>query len=293
LKHAFQSIFFSYSSHISILLLIFGFHFLMKQISSDEKQIEVQKISLKQMDELFKKPEPEPSQNAKEASNGLEETNIDKNAQSAPSAASSGNDQEMKRKGLGLLALQTAKPSAERAVRIDRPGLAKDSMTAIADSGTGFQSLSAGIRTENDVRPVAVLAGISGGSYQGGEIGDQIKTAANKTQRVELVRKEIEIRGGLDASIIQQIVEERLSEVRYCYENALLSNPNLSGKVETSWTIQADGNVSNLVSRSEDVMASNLHNCIKERIVLWKFPQPKGGGVVHVKYPFVFSSLGS
>ncbi|MGA0163997.1 MAG: AgmX/PglI C-terminal domain-containing protein [Bdellovibrionota bacterium] len=293
LKHALQSIFYSLGSHISILLLVLGFHFLVTQISSDEKQIEVQKISLKQMDELFKKPEPEPSQNAKEASNGLEETNIDKNGPSAPSAASSGNDQEMKRKGLGLLALQTAKPSAERAVRIDRPGLAKDSMTAIADSGTGFQSLSAGIRTENDVRPVAVLAGISGGSYQGGEIGDQIKTAANKTQRVELMRKEIEIRGGLDASIIQQIVEERLSEVRYCYENALLSNPNLSGKVETSWTIQADGNVSNLVSRSEDVMASNLHNCIKERIVLWKFPQPKGGGVVHVKYPFVFSSLGS
>ena len=192
---------------------------------------------------------------------------------------------------MGLLALQTAKPSQERAVKISRLGLNQENM--IADSGTGFKSLGAGIRADNEARPLAVLAGISGGSYQGGEIGDQIKSAANKTQRAELVRKEIEIRGGLDVSIIQQIVEERLSEVRYCYENALLSNPNLSGKVETSWTIQADGTVSNLASQSGDAMASSLHNCIKERIGLWKFPQPKGGGVVNVKYPFVFSSLGS
>lgn len=291
LKHTLQSALFSFSSHVSIFLLIFGFHYLIQQISSDEKPIEVQKISLKQMDELFKKPEPEMKRETQEASNGSQEKEINQNAKSAPSAASSGNNKKIKRKGLGLLALQTAKPSAERAVKIDRSGLAKESL--VADSGTGFQSLSAGIRSENEVRPVAVLAGISGSSYQGGEIGDQIKSAANKTQRVELVRKEIEIRGGLDASIIQQIVEERLSEVRYCYENALLSNPNLSGKLETSWTIQADGSVSNLISQSEDVMASNLHNCIKERIVLWKFPQPKGGGVVHVKYPFVFSSLGS
>lgn len=291
LKHTLQSILYSLSSHASILLLVFGFHFLVKQLSSNEERIEIQKISLKQMDALFKKPEPEISKDAIEASKKIEDSNVDQNAKSAPAAASSGNNQEIKRKGLGLLALQTAKPSPERAVKIDRPGLAKASL--VADSGTGFQSLSSGIRAENEARTVAVLAGISGGSYQGGDIGDQIKSAANKTQRAELMRKEIEIRGGLDASIIQQIVEERLSEVRYCYENALLSNPKLSGKLETSWTIQADGSVSNLVSQSEDVMASNLHNCIKERIVLWKFPQPKGGGVVHVKYPFVFSSLGS
>lgn len=285
IKHSLQSVLYSFATHVSILLLVFGFHFLKTQFSSPEQEQEIQKVSLKQMDLLFKKPEPEPraQQDSK--------PELEKKAPSAQAATTSGDNQKLRKKGMGLLALQTAKPSQERAVKISRLGLNQENM--IADSGTGFKSLSAGIRADNEARPLAVLAGISGGSYQGGEIGDQIKSAANKTQRAELVRKEIEIRGGLDASIIQQIVEERLSEVRYCYENALLSNPNLSGKVETSWTIQADGTVSNLASQSGDAMASSLHNCIKERIVLWKFPQPKGGGVVHVKYPFVFSSLGS
>jgi hypothetical protein len=290
LKHQVHSILYSISSHASIVLLLFGFHFLSKQISSPSAVPAMQKISLQQMDFLYKKEVPDTAQDEVDNSKGLN-AKIDKsNTRSAPPAATAASQEEQSGRSLGLLGLQAAKPTSDRAVKISRPGL--NSEVLVADAGSGFSSLSQGIRSGQESSSVALLAGISGSSYQGGEIGEKIKAAARETQRVELERKEIEIRGGLDASIIQQIVEERLAEVRYCYENALLSNPQLTGKIDTSWTILSDGSVSNLVSQSSDVVGSSLHDCIKGRIAIWKFPEPRGGGVVHVKYPFVFSSLG-
>src|SRR5690606_4360549 len=102
-----------------------------------------------------------------------------------------------------------------------------------------------------------------------------------------------EVRGGLDPAVIRQIIEERLPEVRYCYEKALLESKNLKGKISASWTISAQGGVLDLSTASEEVQDTVLHPCLREQMNQWKFPQPKGGGVVHVKYPFVFNPVGS
>jgi hypothetical protein len=34
-------------------------------------------------------------------------------------------------------------------------------------------------------------------------------------------------------------------------------------------------------------------SCILSKIRRWKFPEPKGGGVVAVNFPWVFSSAGT
>jgi hypothetical protein len=139
---------------------------------------------------------------------------------------------------------------------------------------------------------VASLEGRGVEAYQGG-LGEKVKQGSFRGASIKLVRREVEIRGGLDPAVIRQIIEERLSEVRYCYENALLKKTNLQGKISASWTILADGTVSDLKSESDEIETKILHPCIKDQIKNWKFPAPKGGGVVHVKYPFLFSPVGS
>lgn len=306
-KHLFQSLGFSAVTHLSIFLIVLGFGFVFEKLQAPKEELKAQKISIQQVSELFKAPEPEPLEELKppppkEVPQKIEKRTekTRKSAQAAKSAASNtgsrpaavapGKGSKTEVTGMGLLAIQTANTSnADRSLRLDKPQV--NVQVAEAEIGASFSSTGLGIRSGKETKSVAMLGGISGSSYQSGALSS--KVTAGDGKGIQLVRKEVEIRGGLDPAIIQQIIEERLSEVRYCYENALLSKANLSGKISTSWTIQADGSVTNLVSNSEDLSERTLHDCIKDRIARWRFPQPKGGGVVHVKYPFVFSSLGS
>jgi len=191
---------------------------------------------------------------------------------------------------MGLLGVQAARNTQARSLNIEQAKVFNPDPNA-KTSGMGINSMGQGVRAGVQTQQVAQLNGVAVGGYQSGAVSKQIN--ASRAPAVQLVRKEIEIRGGLDPAVIQQIVQERLAEVRYCYENALLADVNLGGKISTSWTIQANGSVADLSALSDDPRMQKIHGCIKERMGRWKFPEPKGGGVVHVKYPFVFSSLGS
>lgn len=100
------------------------------------------------------------------------------------------------------------------------------------------------------------------------------------------------IQGSLDKEIIRRVIKQHIAQIRYCYEKELTRSPGLFGKVATQFTISANGNV-----QSADVAQSTLNNaeverCITSKIRTWVFPKPKGGGVVIVKYPFMFKTTG-
>jgi TonB family protein len=100
------------------------------------------------------------------------------------------------------------------------------------------------------------------------------------------------IMGSLDKEIIRRIIKQHIAQIRYCYEKELVRNPGLFGKVATQFTIAANGSV-----QSADVSQSTLNNseverCITAKIRTWQFPKPKGGGIVIVKYPFIFKTSG-
>jgi len=191
---------------------------------------------------------------------------------------------------MGLLGVQAARTTEARSLTVETARVFNSDPKS-KTNGMVINPMGQGVRAGIQTQQVAELNGVAIGGYQSGSVTKQIN--ASRAPAVQLVRKEIEIRGGLDPAIIQQIVQERLAEVRYCYENALLADVNLGGKISTSWTILANGNVAELNAVSDDPRMQKIHGCIKERMGLWKFPETKGGGVVHVKYPFVFSSLGS
>jgi TonB family protein len=78
--------------------------------------------------------------------------------------------------------------------------------------------------------------------------------------------------------------------VRYCYEVELQRNQNLEGRVMMTWVIGATGAVAKVVVKETTLNNAGVEECLRSKIMTWKFPPPAGGGVVEVNYPFVFKA---
>jgi hypothetical protein len=138
--------------------------------------------------------------------------------------------------------------------------------------------------TEGPVRLLS-LEHIQAKTYKGG-MTESLRVS-DKIQ-VSIEAKEVEVRGGLEDPVVRRIIEERLPSIRICYETALLQAPDLQGEVVVSWTVQPSGQVSDVMSESKEMKSEDIQKCLKERVGQWKFPEPKGGGIVNIRYPFVF-----
>jgi TonB family protein len=99
--------------------------------------------------------------------------------------------------------------------------------------------------------------------------------------------------GGLDKDTIFKVVKRHQSEIKFCYERALASDQKLAGKVTVAWTIDPTGAVSEANLAESTLDNANVEACVLERIRRWRFPEPVGGGVVAVSFPWVFSAAGS
>jgi hypothetical protein len=98
------------------------------------------------------------------------------------------------------------------------------------------------------------------------------------------------ILGALDKSVIDRVIKQHLAQIRYCYQKELNKNPQLYGKIVIKFVIAKDGSVSSAKTNTSSMNNPIVENCICQRFMRFKFPQPKGGGIVIVTYPFVFKS---
>ena len=97
------------------------------------------------------------------------------------------------------------------------------------------------------------------------------------------------ILGLLDKSLVDAVIRRNMSQIRYCYQRELTKNRSLRGKIIVQFTIAPDGSVSKTGIKSSSMGSPNVENCIAGRFKRFKFPEPKGGDVVVVSYPFLFS----
>ncbi|MDX2092473.1 MAG: AgmX/PglI C-terminal domain-containing protein [Kofleriaceae bacterium] len=97
----------------------------------------------------------------------------------------------------------------------------------------------------------------------------------------------IKAAGELDKEIIYRYVRRRLDRVQYCYERALLSDPNLSGTVAVQFLIAASGSVTQATAIG---MSAEVADCVAGVIRAMEFPRAENGGATQVNYPFTFRS---
>ena len=98
----------------------------------------------------------------------------------------------------------------------------------------------------------------------------------------------------LDKSLIDATVKRHMNQVRYCYQEQLTKDPDLTLNVNVNFTIGSDGRVSEVSATSsqstgnEESVQSVLAS-LEDRFSDFVFPEPKGGGIVVVNYPIIFA----
>jgi hypothetical protein len=96
------------------------------------------------------------------------------------------------------------------------------------------------------------------------------------------------ILGTLDKSVITAVIRRNMNQVRYCYQRELTKDPDLAGRVMVKFVIARDGTVSSATTVSSTMNNAAVESCINQRFMRFQFPEPKGGGIVIVSYPFTF-----
>ncbi|MCC6525832.1 MAG: AgmX/PglI C-terminal domain-containing protein [Polyangiaceae bacterium] len=95
------------------------------------------------------------------------------------------------------------------------------------------------------------------------------------------------VSGRLPPEVIQRIVRRNFGRLRQCYENALRTDPSVSGRITVRFVIGRDGSVSS-VSHTSDIADPAFTSCITRQFQGLSFPEPEGG-IVTVSYPIVFT----
>ena len=101
------------------------------------------------------------------------------------------------------------------------------------------------------------------------------------------------VKGSLDKEIIRRVVRKHMNEIRFCYEKELLRKPDLYGRVMIQFTIAGTGSVVASVVQQSTMNNAGVEQCMAQAVKRWEFPQPQGGGIVVVSYPFVLKAAGA
>ncbi len=98
------------------------------------------------------------------------------------------------------------------------------------------------------------------------------------------------VKGSLSKEVIRRIVQRHINEVKFCYERELAKRPDLAGRVSIKFIISGTGAVQMAVVEDSTLGNASVENCIAGAVKRWTFPQPEGGGIVVVTYPFQLTS---
>ncbi|MFO0559960.1 MAG: serpin family protein [Polyangiales bacterium] len=91
------------------------------------------------------------------------------------------------------------------------------------------------------------------------------------------------VQGALAPEAIRRIVLRNLGAVTHCHERGLATNPSASGRVEVSFTINAEGSVRG-ASTNDAYPVPEVRACVQRVFERLQFPRPERGEVT-VVYP--------
>jgi TonB family protein len=98
-----------------------------------------------------------------------------------------------------------------------------------------------------------------------------------------------EVRGSLSREVIRRSIRRHINEVRFCYEQGLARNPELAGRVSIRFIISPSGAVTSSTVAESTLGDRTAEDCVARAVQRVAFPEPEGGVVVIVTYPFVFN----
>jgi hypothetical protein len=189
--------------------------------------------------------------------------------------------------------------------------VAKSSVLGPGGSGSGINKALGGLRgtTTGDAGGSGAMGtrgtGLGGGGASAavGNLGSgtgrgsggmsDLDLGGQGKSRVRVQPGAVTYEGSLTREEIQRVIDRFMAQIKYCYEREFQKEPDLEGKLLANWTISPEGDV-----EASHMPQNTMNNKVVEQCVLrvvnrMVFPKPRGGGIVKVNYPFVFSSAGA
>ena len=240
--------------------------------SSDDK-----KVKIKKLDELVSKltPEEQKKKDQEIADQALTRL-MDQQDDLLSQVLGAGGDPNMAGAG-------------PRVIGSTGPGTMVSGLDAFGGSlggGTGGFRGTPGMFGGSEFGP-ADLKGISGLEKDGD--GSRAKLRFKKGGGTPVVfTGGYSVSGELDKATVRRYIQSKMNQIRWCYQQAVQRNPNLAGQVVYRWVITPTGKVIGVKVASTSLNSNEVEKCIASRIATWRFPSPRGGGTVKVKYPFIF-----
>ena len=170
-------------------------------------------------------------------------------------------------------------------------GLGKSGFGGGTGSG-GFGTKGSGLGGGGEVVGIGNLG--SGGAFgepPGSGKKDVGKIKVKSQSVITISEEETIIIGSLTREEIDRVVKRNIEQLEYCYDVQLMKEPNLNGKIEITWVIEANGFVQSAYIKTTTLQSPAGEECMLRRVQRWRFPRPRGGGIVEVNYPFLFNAL--
>ena len=148
---------------------------------------------------------------------------------------------------------------------------------------------------DSEIDEVFKTPGLTGAKPVDGsdEIGKAKKSVGGGKTKTTIKGGHAKVMGSLSMDVIRKVIRQHLAEVKFCYEKELAKKPDLAGKVVVQFIISAKGKVKSATIKSSTMNSAGFESCLVKKIKRWVFPQPKGGGIVIVTYPFFMQPSGT
>jgi TonB family protein len=154
-------------------------------------------------------------------------------------------------------------------------------------NGIGLRGI--GRHGGGDVDGAIGIGTLETGELARGTPGSHSLTSPRRESHVPKLRiGEVEAKGSLSKEAIRRVIHRNLSQVRFCYEQALGARPDLAGRVSVQFMISPSGVVQNSSVAQSTLGSEQVDRCVADAVRRWTFPAPDGGGYVTVSYPFLF-----
>ena len=136
------------------------------------------------------------------------------------------------------------------------------------------------------------IGGLGSGTGRGTGGAGSIDLGGRGKGTTRIIPGRTVIKGSLSKEEIARVIRRHLNQIKYCYEKELTKKPNLRGKVTSRFIIAGTGRVQVAKVYQTTMGYAPTEKCIVRIIKMMRFPQPRGGGIVSVTYPFMFQKAG-
>ena len=98
----------------------------------------------------------------------------------------------------------------------------------------------------------------------------------------------VTVAGSLSREAVRRHIRLQRNQYRRCYEQQLITAPELEGRVTVRFVVGGDGVVLAAVVAESTLGSSSVESCVVDVVREIRFPRPEWGGTFVVTYPFLF-----